>query len=69
MINTKKALSESKSTPNVTIHKSTSNPETPATSHRHENHQILLEAIRTIVKDELPAHEAAIKEVINSNMI
>ena len=34
----------------------------------HENNQILLETIRTIVKNELAAHEAAIKELINSNM-
>ena len=52
----------------MTIHKSTSNPETPTTSHPHENDQILLEAIRTIAKDELSAHEAAIKQIINSNM-
>ena len=30
--------------------------------------QIFLETIRTIVKDELAAHEAAIKKLINSNM-
>ena len=34
----------------------------------HENNQILLETIRTMVKNELAAHEAAIKELINSNM-
>ena len=68
MVNTKKASSKSKSTPNVTILKSTPTPETPTVTHPHENDQILLETIRTIVKDELAAHEAAIKELINSNM-
>ena len=68
MVNTKKASSKSKSTPNVTILKSTPTPETPTVTHPHENDQILLETIRAIVKDELAAHEAAIKELINSNM-
>ena len=34
----------------------------------HENDQILLKTRRTIVKDKLSAHEAAIKELIKSNM-
>ena len=68
MVNTKKASSKSKSTPNVTILKSTPTPETPTATRPHENDQILLETIRTIVKNELAAHEAAIKELINSNV-
>ena len=68
MVNTKKASSKSKPTPNVTILKSTPTPETLTATRPHENDQILLETIRTIVKDELPAHEATIKKLINSNM-
>ena len=68
MVNTKKASSKSKSTPNVTILKSTPTPETPTATRPHENDQILLETIRTIVKNELAAYEAAIKELINSNV-
>ena len=68
MVNTKKASSKSKSTANVTILKSTPTPETPTATRPHENDQILLETIRTIVKNELAAHEAAIKELINSNV-
>ena len=68
MVDTKKASSKSKSTPNVTILKSTSTPDTPTATRPHENDQILLETIRTIVKDELSAHEAAIKEIVNSNL-
>ena len=68
MVNTKKRSSKSKSIPNVTILKSTPTPETPTGPRPHENEQILLETIRTIVKNELSAHEAAIKEIINSNM-
>ena len=68
MVNTKKASSESKSTPNETILKSTPTPETLIPTRGHEHDQILLETIRTIVKGELAAHEAAIKELINSNM-
>ena len=68
MVNTEKAFFKSKSTPNVTIRKSTPTPETPTVPHPHENDQILLETIRTIVKDEASAHKAAIKEIINSKM-
>ena len=60
MVNTRKA-SKSKSTPNVTILKSASTPETLTVTCPHENDEILLETIRTIVKDELAGHEAAIK--------
>ena len=69
MMNTKKESSKSKATPSVTILKLTPTPETPTATRPHENYQILLETIRTIVKeDELAANEAAIKEHINSNM-
>ena len=68
MVNTKKASSKSKPTPNMTILKSTPTPETLTATRPNENDQILLETIRTIVKDELPAHDAAIKKLINSNM-
>ena len=68
MVNTKKASSKSKSTANVTILKSTPTPEIPTATRPHENDQILLETIRTIVKNELAAHEVGIKELINSNM-
>ena len=61
MVNTKKASSKSKLIPNVTILKSTPTPETPTATHSHENNEILLETIRTIVKDELAAHEAELK--------
>ena len=67
MVNTKKAPSKSKSTPNATILKSTPTPKTPTGTRSHENDQILLETIRTIFKDELVAHEELIKELINSN--
>ena len=49
MVNTKKGSSKSKSTPNVTILKSTPTPEIPTAPRPHENYQILLETIRTIV--------------------
>ena len=68
MANTKKASSKSKSTPNVTILKSTPTPETPTAIRPHENDQILLETIKTIVKDKLTADKAIIKKLINSNM-
>ena len=68
MVKTKKASSKSKSTPNVTILKSRPTPETPTATRPHENDQIVLETIRTTVKYELAACEAAIKELINSNM-
>ena len=68
MVNTKKASSKSKSTPNVTILKSTPTPETPTAIRPHENDQILLETIKTIVKDKLTADKAIIKKLINSNM-
>ena len=69
MLNTKKESSKSKATPIVTTLKLTPTPETPTATRPHENYQILLETIRTIVKeDELAANEAAIKELINSNM-
>ena len=66
----KKASFKSKSTPNVnmTILKSTPTPETPKTPHPHESDQILLEIFRKIVKDELSTYEAAIEEIINSNV-
>ena len=67
-MNTKKASSKIKSTATVTIFKSTPTPETLTATRRHENDQILLETIRTIVKDELSAHEAAIKELANLNI-
>ena len=47
MVNTKKPSSNSKSTRNVTIRKSTPTPETPTATRPHENNQILLETIRT----------------------
>ena len=49
MVNTKKASSKSKSAPNVTILKSTPTPEILTAPRPHENYQILLETIRTIV--------------------
>ena len=52
----------------MTILKLTPTPETLTVPHPHENDQILLKTIRTIVKDELSAHEVAITEIINSNM-
>ena len=60
MVNTKKASFKCKSAPNVTILQSTPTPETPTEPRPHENDQILLETIRTIVTDKLSAHEAAI---------
>ena len=68
MVNTKKASSKSKSTPNVTILKSTPTPETPTATRPHENDQILLETIRTIIKNQLATHKAAVKELIYLNM-
>ena len=68
MVSTEKTSSKSKSTPNVTILKLTHTLETPTVPRPHENDQILLQTIRTIAKDELSALEAAIKEIINSNM-
>ena len=68
MVNTKKASSRSKSTSNMTILKSSLTPETLTATHPHENDQILLQIIREIVKDELAAHEATIKELKNSSM-
>ena len=59
-MNAKKASSKSKSATNLTILKSTPTPETSTAPCTDENDQILLETIRTIVKDELSAHEAAI---------
>ena len=52
----------------MTILKLTPTPETPTGTRPHENDQILLEIIRKRVKDELAAHKATIKELINSNM-
>ena len=52
----------------MTILKLIPTPETLTATHPHENDQILLETIRTIVKDEPATHEAAIKELRNSNM-
>ena len=52
----------------MTILKSTPTPETPTATRPHQNDQIILETLRTIAKDELSAHEAAIKKLINSNM-
>ena len=68
MVNSKKASSKSKSTPNVAIFKSTPTPETPTTPRLHGNYQIFLETIKTIVKNDLSAHVVAVKEIINSNM-
>ena len=68
MVKTKKASSKSKPRPNATILKSRPTPETPTATRPHENDQILLETIRTTVNDELAVCEAAIKELINSNM-
>ena len=68
MMNIRKTSSKSNSTPNLTKPKSTPTPETPTVPHPHENDQILLENIRTIVRDKLSGHETAIKEIINSNM-
>ena len=62
MVNTLKTSS------NVTILKSTPTPETPTATRPNQNDQIILETLRTIAKDELSAHEAAIKKLINSNM-
>ena len=67
MVNTKKASSKSKLTLNVTILKSIPAPETLAAPHPYENDQLPLEIVKSIVKDELSAHEYAIKD-INSNM-
>ena len=67
MVNSKKASSKSKPTPNVKIHKSTPNLETSTTPHLHEKDQILPETIKTN-KDELFAHKVDTKEVINSIM-
>ena len=68
MVNTKKVSSKSKSAPNVTILKSTPTQAIPTATCPHGHDQILLETIRRIVKDELSAQEAAIEEIINSNM-
>ena len=67
MVNTKKASSNSTSTLNVTIRKSTPTPETPTATRPYENNQILLETIRTQSRMNRLL-EAAIKELINSNM-
>ena len=68
MVKTKKASCKSKSTPNVIIFPLTPTPETLIATRPHENDQILLETIRTILKDKLAAHKAAIKELKNSKM-
>ena len=67
MVNTNKT-SKSKSTSNVAILKSRPTPKIPIVTRPHENDQILLQTIRTIVKNKLSANEAAIIEIINSNM-
>ena len=63
MVKTKKASCKSKSTPNVIILTLTPTRETLIATRPHENDQILLETIRTILKDKLAAHKAAIKEL------
>ena len=72
MVNSKKASSKPKSTPNISTKSKTSireitAPETSTMPRTQKEEKILFETIRITVEEELLAHVEAIKQIIVCN--